>query len=100
MDPEVEAQLHADRLLSRTYLSAGQGDAASLFVAWFQSQRAGASQPHSPKVCLPGSGWVPEVTGEETLSTALGAITVNRYHDPQRAPPARWSSTGTRHPAA
>ena len=79
VDPEVQAQLHADRLLSRTYMRAGQADVVSLFVAWFQSQRAGASQPHSPKVCLPGSGWIPESTGETRLATALGAITVNRY---------------------
>ena len=44
-----------------------------------QSQRAGASQPHSPKVCLPASGWTPESTGELTISTPAGAITVNRY---------------------
>ena len=52
---------------------------AGLFVAWFQSQRAGASQPHSPKVCLPAAGWTPVVTGEITLDIAAGAITVNRY---------------------
>jgi EpsI family protein len=50
-----------------------------LFVAWFQSQRAGSSQPHSPKVCLPASGWIPEISGEITLDTAGGAIRVNRY---------------------
>jgi hypothetical protein len=48
-------------------------------VARVQSQRAGASQPHSPKVCLPAAGWTPAVTGEVTLDTAAGAITVNRY---------------------
>ena len=31
---------------------------ASLFVAYFRSQRTGVA-PHSPKNCLPGSGWVP-----------------------------------------
>jgi EpsI family protein len=55
------------------------GPVVGLFVAWFQSQRAGTSQPHSPKVCLPASGWIPAVTGEVTLDTAAGAITVNRY---------------------
>src|SRR6476660_440337 len=79
IDAAVTAQLHADRLLSRTYINQPQGQSAGLFVAWFQSQRAGASQPHSPKVCLPGSGWVPEDTGETTIPTAAGAITVNHY---------------------
>jgi EpsI family protein len=76
---EVAGELRADRLLSRTYGQASTGAVAGLFVAWFQSQRAGTSQPHSPKVCLPASGWMPAVTGEVTLDTAAGAITVNRY---------------------
>jgi|SRR5665213_673963 len=83
IDPDVVNTLKADRLLSRTYIHrAGAnpaGESAGLLVAWFQSQRAGASQPHSPKVCLPASGWTPESTGELTISTPAGAITVNRY---------------------
>ncbi len=65
--------------LSRSYLDVPTGQIASLFVAWFQSQRAGNSQPHSPKVCLPSAGWTPAVTDEVTLHTANGAIQVNRY---------------------
>jgi EpsI family protein len=76
---EVAGELRADQILSRTYMSTSASPVCSLFVAWFQSQRAGASQPHSPKVCLPASGWIPAVTGEVTLDTAAGAITVNRY---------------------
>lgn len=76
---DVAGELRADQLLSRTYVHISKGSAANLFVAWFQSQRAGTSQPHSPKVCLPASGWTPAVTGEITLDTAAGAITVNRY---------------------
>src|SRR5260370_5393494 len=62
--PEVASVLHADQLLSRNYLRPATNAMAGLFVAWFQSQRGGASQPHSPKVCLPGSGWTPQLTGE------------------------------------
>jgi EpsI family protein len=76
---DVVAELGADRLLSRTYFDRSSGLLGSLFVIWYQSQRAGHSQPHSPKMCLPGSGWMPEVTGEVTLDTPDGAITVNRY---------------------
>jgi len=90
---DVASELRADQVLSRTYvhisapqtsilpatLTATTGPVVGLFVAWFQSQRAGTSQPHSPKVCLPASGWIPAVTGEVTLNTAAGAITVNRY---------------------
>lgn len=76
---DVQAELRADRILSRSYVHPPTGSVANLFIAWFQSQRAGASQPHSPKVCLPGAGWTPEITGEMTLETAAGPITVNRY---------------------
>jgi EpsI family protein len=80
---DIAGELRADQLLSRTYAKTSTLHstvrAVGLFVAWFQSQRAGASQPHSPKVCLPASGWIPAVTGEITLATAAGAITVNRY---------------------
>ncbi len=72
---DVQAQLHADRLLSRTYFDPGTNSAAGLFVAWFQSQRSGLSQPHSPQVCLPGSGWVPEKADD----VAVGPIRANRY---------------------
>ena len=77
--PEVASVLHADQLLSRNYLEPATNASAGLFVAWFQSQRGGASQPHSPKVCLPGSGWTPQVTGEVQVDTSAGAIEVNRY---------------------
>jgi EpsI family protein len=76
---DVAAELGADRLLSRTYIHRPDGLFGSVLVVWYQSQRAGNSQPHSPQMCLPGSGWMPEVTGEVTLDTPDGAITVNRY---------------------
>jgi EpsI family protein len=76
---DVSRELGADRVLSETFIHTPTGAAASLFVAWFQTQRGGARQPHSPKVCLPAAGWTPETTGEITLNTAAGDITVNRY---------------------
>ena len=77
IDADVANTLRADQLLSRTYIQ--RAESVGFLVAWFQSQRAGASQPHSPKVCLPASGWTPAATGELTIATAAGAITVNRY---------------------
>jgi EpsI family protein len=74
---DVARELGADALLSQTYVEAPTGSLASLFVAWFQTQRA--SVRHSPKVCLPATGWMPEVKDEVTLDTAAGPITVNRY---------------------
>ena len=72
LEPELVNDLHADQLLNRIYVNRPTGSLASLFLAWFQSQRGGKSQPHSPKVCLPASGWVPEATGEMNIETAGG----------------------------
>jgi EpsI family protein len=85
--------------LSQTYVQTPTGTLASLFVAWFQTQRGGARQPHSPKVCLPASGWTPEITDEVTVDTAAGAITVNRYvvaKGTQRAVVLYWYQTPRR----
>jgi len=112
MTAEVALQLGADRTMSRIYSDSvaspsGQSRSAGAFVAWFQSQRGGAKQPHSPKVCLPGAGWTPEDSGELTLDTKRGPITVNRmiidnqgqraailywYQTPQRVVSNEWSA--------
>jgi len=76
---DTAAQLGADRVLSRTYVHRPAGLLGSVLVLWYQSQREGHRQPHSPQMCLPGTGWMPEVTGEVRLDTLDGAITVNRY---------------------
>ncbi len=98
IDADVANTLRADRLLSRTYTNAA-AEPVGFLVAWFQSQRAGASQPHSPKVCLPASGWTPVSTGDLTIATAAGAITVNRYvvaSPSQRAVVLYWYQTSRR----
>ena len=76
---DIARELGANALLSQTYIETPTGSLASLLVAWFQTQRGGVRQPHSPKVCLPAAGWTPEFTDEITLDTAAGAIAVNRY---------------------
>jgi EpsI family protein len=98
IDPDVANTLGADRLLSRTYANAA-AEPVGFLVAWFQSQRAGASQPHSPKVCLPASGWAPVSTGDLRIVTAAGAIKVNRYvvaSGSQRAVILYWYQTSRR----
>jgi EpsI family protein len=78
IDEASARELKADRLVSQNYRRSGTAETANLFVAWFQTQQ-GNMQPHSPKVCLPGSGWTPESSGDLLLSTSEGAITVNRF---------------------
>jgi EpsI family protein len=75
----LAAQLSADRLSERIYFRTDNRRWLNLLVAWFQSQRGGAQQPHSPKVCLPGAGWMPVENAEIAIATTAGIIRVNRY---------------------
>ncbi len=72
--------LKADDILNRAYSSPGYRVPAYLFVAYFGTQRTGHS-PHSPKNCLPGSGWVPDSSGmiDVSIPKLNQTITVNRY---------------------
>ena len=58
IEPEVLDVLKADDTLDRIYSDSVTGESASLFIAFFKTQKTGVA-PHSPKVCLPGSGWQP-----------------------------------------
>lgn len=71
--------LRADDYLVRTYAT-GSVKSANLFVAYFRSQRAGRT-PHSPKNCLPGSGWSWSVadTIQVPIAGRVDPIDVNRY---------------------
>ena len=79
MEQEVKDVLRADDYVTRDY-AASPTKVANLFVAFFKTQRAGQT-PHSPKNCLPGSGWIWTVS--DTLSVNIPGrvepITVNRY---------------------
>lgn len=72
--------LRADDTLSRTYVSPETRRGINLFVAYFRSQTTGVA-PHSPKNCLPGSGWTSSKA--DTLKIAVPnlaqPIEVNRY---------------------
>lgn len=79
VSPDTLQQLGADSTLSSIYARPNDAWLGSLFVAWFQSQRGGSSQPHSPKVCLPAAGWVPTVSDRIAMDTVGGPMQVNRY---------------------
>ncbi len=80
LDKETLDTLNADDILSRLYQNDQTGDIANLFIAYFSTQRTGKS-PHSPKNCLPGTGWVPSEAGIIAVSVPGQAdpIVVNRY---------------------
>ena len=65
-EKEVQEVLKADDTLNRVYVDSSRTDYAYLFIAYFKTQRYGQA-PHSPKNCLPGSGWEPVETGRQTV---------------------------------
>lgn len=65
-------------VLERFYRSDALQPAIELFIAYFPSQRSGDTF-HSPKHCLPGSGWTPVNSGEaEVGSLGRRPVSVNR----------------------
>jgi EpsI family protein len=80
VDDETQAVLKADDTLTRTYGSPKYPLTSNLFVAFFKTQRTGKT-PHSPKNCLPGSGWEREREDylDVTIPGMAEPIQVNRY---------------------
>jgi len=76
VEPEVLEVLKADDTLTRAYAS--PTGAANLFMAYFNTQRTGQS-PHSPKNCLPGSGFQPVENGTIDIAAGGETIHINRY---------------------
>lgn len=77
-DPGTLESIVLDQLKLNDYILADYQDAAghmvNFYVAYYASQRSGASA-HSPRSCLPGSGWVMKWLDPATLAPGL---TVNR----------------------
>ena len=80
LDQETRDLLKADDILDRVYLDSTRTREIVLFVAYFKTQRYGQS-PHSPKNCLPGSGWEPIYTDRPAIPVPGWStpIVVNRY---------------------
>lgn len=56
LDTQVEVGLGVDDYLLADFRRS-PGEAVNFYVAYYGSQRKGAS-PHSPQVCIPGGGWL------------------------------------------
>ncbi len=99
IEEEVQALLKADDTLNRVYQDPATGAALSLFVAYFRSQRAGATT-HSPRVCLPGAGWQTRDARVVPLVLPGGrTIRVNRWivtRDANRSVVLYWFQTSRR----
>ncbi len=67
-----------DDYLNRIYVDSG-GNPVALYVGYYNSQRTGDTI-HSPKNCLPGSGWEPVRSGRLKIEVPNGPpILVNEY---------------------
>lgn len=80
IESDVQDVLRADDTLNRVYAGPDPTYPAYLFIAYFKSQRYGQA-PHSPKNCLPGSGWEPRESAaiELTVPGRAAPIVANRY---------------------
>jgi EpsI family protein len=80
LEKEVKDLLRADDTLNRRYVNAAETKDLYLFIAFFKTQRTGQS-PHSPKNCLPGSGWEQITADRPWVSVAdwPAPIRINRY---------------------
>jgi len=78
IDPEVAEVLGPGQFLNRVYMQPQQ-PYVDVFVAYFPTQRTGDTI-HSPKNCLPGSGWTPIESDRVQLPLAGAApVNANRY---------------------
>lgn len=71
IDPESLEILGAGDFLARNYAGSANSQSIDLFVGYFPTQRTGVSI-HSPRNCLPGSGWAFESSKYLDLSDATG----------------------------
>lgn len=92
---EAEAQVagFSDYLLRSYELEGDEASWATVYVGYYESQTQGRTI-HSPKNCLPGSGWEPLQSTTATVSVPGGAdYEVNRYilqRDDERALVLYW----------
>jgi EpsI family protein len=78
--PDVEAVLKPDEYILRDYSNQKGGPGINLFVAYFKSLQ-NVYGPHSPRICLPASGWL--VSSSKITTFAVpgrpDGIPVNQY---------------------
>lgn len=77
LSPRIAGALQATSYLSRTYrrpdLQLG------LFIAYYGQQHSGAGTMHSPKHCLPGSGWEIWKYDSAYVPVDNRAVKINKY---------------------
>jgi EpsI family protein len=80
MDKSIIYAIKVDDWLMNNYLRPDDYAFVNLYIAYYASQRKGASA-HSPRSCIPGGGWTIEKIDERTVLGVLsggGDLAVNR----------------------
>jgi exosortase D (VPLPA-CTERM-specific) len=67
LDKDVLDALQVNDYFIANYQNSNQSEVVNLYIAYYDSQRKGASV-HSPKTCLPGGGWEIAEFDRKTLS--------------------------------
>lgn len=80
LQTDIVSLLKVDDYLMRRYVDEA-GRSLWLYVGYWGSQRRGAAQVHSPRNCLPASGWEPIEASRLMIDVAgrQGSLSVNRY---------------------
>jgi EpsI family protein len=94
--PSTLTRLVATDYISRDY--AKGEEQLGLFIAYYGEQRSGESM-HSPKHCLPGSGWEIWKYGSAQIPADGGVVLVNKYSiqkDGSRNVVLYWYQSGPR----
>ena len=75
--PDVVEAIGADDYINRVY--SGGTPPIALYIGYYKDQRSG-DRVHSPKNCLPGSGWEPIRSAQIQIGSAEGRpVFVNEY---------------------
>jgi EpsI family protein len=80
LDSSVEEYLKPNDYILRNYVNQEPGVPINLFVAYFKSLQ-NSYGPHSPRVCLPGSGWLTRSSQIAVVAVPgrASGIPVNEY---------------------
>src|SRR5579871_2850048 len=80
LDKEQAEYLRPNEYIMRDYTSQADHADMNLFVAFFQSLQ-NSYGPHSPRICLPGSGWLVRSSKQDAIPVPgrAEAIPVNEY---------------------
>jgi EpsI family protein len=80
LDRDVALYLKPDDYILRDYVDHTTGTSINLFVAYFKSLQ-NSYGPHSPRICLPGNGWLVRSSKIASVRVAerQNPIPVNEY---------------------